>query len=104
MIECGAQNRMRAGGPSMADFVYLSGFLVLAASLPHPVQAVASGQAEKPHDDAPRLHLLTGDDAKQAEELDQKVTELRNAGKYAEAQVPARAIVARRTRVQGATH
>src|SRR5690349_6460988 len=91
----------------MADVAFLSGFLVLAVSLlpaGQVGQSLASGQAEKPRDDAPSRRLLTGDDAKQVDELDQRITELSDAGRYAEAQVPARTILALRTRVQGATH
>ena len=87
--------------------MFLSGFLVWAVSLVPPGlvgQSLASGPADKPRDDAPWQRLLTGDDAKQVEDLDRKVAELSNAGRYAEAQVPARAILALRTRVQGATH
>src|SRR5438105_138328 len=88
----------------MADFVFLPGFLVLAASLLQPGEAVPSGQAGKSHDNAPWQHLLTGDDAKQVDELERKVADFYRAGRYAEAQAPARASVALRTRLQGATH
>src|SRR5262249_20940760 len=55
-------------------------------------------------DDAPYKHLLTGDDAKRVEVLNAKVQDLEVAGNFAEAQAPAREIVAIRTRTQGAGH
>src|SRR5438132_14416786 len=91
----------------MAHFVFPSTFLVLAVTLLQASlfgQPLASGQAAKDHDAAPSQRLLTGDDAKQVEEFERKVAELNAAGSYAEAQVPARAIVAIRTRRQGTTH
>jgi CHAT domain-containing protein/tetratricopeptide (TPR) repeat protein len=64
-----------------------------------------SARAEEPSpEDAPYKHVLTGDDAKRVAELKGKVHELQVAGKFAEAQEPAREIVAIRTRVQGARH
>jgi CHAT domain-containing protein/Tfp pilus assembly protein PilF len=48
--------------------------------------------------------MLTGADAKRAEELGQKIDELRQAGKYAEAQQAARRILDLRKRVQGTDH
>ncbi len=66
--------------------------------------SVPSDPAQKPPDAAPWQRLLTGDDAKRVEDLERKFAELYEAGRYAEAQVPARASVALRTRLQGATH
>jgi CHAT domain-containing protein len=61
-----------------------------------PVQPAA----DKP----PWQRLLTGDDARQAAEWEQKIEELRQAGKYAEAREVARQVAALRRRVQGADH
>jgi Flp pilus assembly protein TadD len=91
----------------MTHVVLQAGSVVLAVSLlqPGPTgQALPSPPTEKPRAEAPWQRLLTGDDAKQVEELERKVVELYEAGRYAEAQVPARASVALRTRLQGATH
>jgi tetratricopeptide (TPR) repeat protein len=62
-------------------------------------------RAEEPSpDDAPYKHMLTGDDARRVAELEQKLSALAFAGKYAEAQQPAEEIVAIRRRAQGAKH
>jgi CHAT domain-containing protein len=48
--------------------------------------------------------VLSEDEAKRVKELEQKIAELRQAGKYAEAQRSARAIVELRARAQGTDH
>src|SRR5262245_31046817 len=103
MMNSGPETDRAESGPPMADFVCRSGWLVLAVSLLQtgPVgPSLASGPAEKPRGDAPWQRLLTGPDATQVAELDQKVAELSGAGSYAAAQGPARAILALRMRVQ----
>jgi tetratricopeptide (TPR) repeat protein len=54
--------------------------------------------------DMPGGRILAGDDAKQVELLEREIAELERAGKFAEAQEPARKIQEIRTRVQGADH
>jgi tetratricopeptide (TPR) repeat protein len=54
--------------------------------------------------EAPWRRALTGADAKRVQELEQKVNALKTAGRFAEAEKPAREIVAVRTRAQGAGH
>jgi tetratricopeptide (TPR) repeat protein len=53
---------------------------------------------------APWQRMLKGEDGKRVEELEKKINELRRAGKNAEAQEPARAILEIRRRVQGEDH
>ena len=67
-------------------------------------QPNAGDPAKKAAADAPWKPVLAGADAKKVEELEKKITELRIAGKYAEAQAAAREILAKRTRVQGKDH
>src|SRR5437870_12627916 len=52
----------------------------------------------------PWQRVLTGDDAKRVEELEKKINELRQAGKYTEAQAAARTVLEIRRRVQGEKH
>jgi CHAT domain-containing protein/Flp pilus assembly protein TadD len=56
--------------------------------------------AEEP----PYKRLLEGDDAKKAEALQQQIDQLYTAGKFAEAQAPAKELLALRQRVQGEGH
>src|SRR5205085_9767907 len=53
---------------------------------------------------APWRRVLRGDDAKRVAELEKQIQALEDAGKFAEAQAPAKEIVKVRTRVQGADH
>jgi len=48
--------------------------------------------------------LMTGDDARKADDLEKRTGELENADKHAEAVVAAEGLLALRTRVQGADH
>ncbi len=67
-------------------------------------QPQADGPAKKQAEIPPYKRMLTGDDAKRVEELEKKIKELRQAGKYAEALEQARTILEIRTRVQGKDH
>jgi hypothetical protein len=79
-----------------------SWFLLTPTSQTLPPSGTAKERVgpEKP----PWLRQLTGADAKRVQELEKKVEELRQAGQFAAAQVPARDILAIRTRVQGKDH
>ena len=59
---------------------------------------------QPPEGKAPWQLVLTGDYAKRVAELEKQIGELRRAGKFAEAQKAARAIVELRTRGQGPDH
>jgi Flp pilus assembly protein TadD len=55
-------------------------------------------------DDPPWKRVLKGDDARKATELERRLDEFEEAGKFAEAHTPARELLALRERVQGAGH
>jgi CHAT domain-containing protein len=75
--------------------------LILAVS----VGFLTLARAEEPSRDVPPYkRVLTGEDARRVAELGKKLQELAVAGKYADAQEPAREIEKIRTRVQGANH
>jgi CHAT domain-containing protein/Tfp pilus assembly protein PilF len=75
-------------------------FLGLLVWLPCAEASAQQATAEPP----PWQRLLNGKDAKRVEELEKQIDELRQAGKYTEAQAAARTIVEIRHRVQGADH
>src|SRR5262249_6843481 len=60
--------------------------------------------AARASDDPPWKRLLTGDIAKQVEDLEKKIHELYEAGRYADAREPAREAFEIRAREQGPTH
>jgi tetratricopeptide (TPR) repeat protein len=65
---------------------------------------LAAGLSSEASDDAPWKRLLTGDNAKRVEELEKKLLELYEAGRYADAREPARQAFEIRAREQGPTH
>src|SRR5262249_9770098 len=81
-----------------------AGVLGLTPANPVVGQSDAPKPAQAPSEDAPWRRVLTGADAKRVEELEKQLNELEAAGKFAEAQKPARDIWAMRSRVQGAAH
>src|SRR5262249_624178 len=80
----------------LARISLILGFLLLDGPFP-PVGASES-------DDPPWKRLLTGENAKRVEELEKKIHELYQAGRYAEAREPARQALEIRSREQGQTH
>jgi tetratricopeptide (TPR) repeat protein len=82
-------------------FVIIAGIGLVAVSVGTSLWVPAEEPAPE---NAPYKHLLTGEDARRAAELEQKALLLMFAGNFAEAQEPARELVVIRTRVQGATH
>jgi CHAT domain-containing protein/Tfp pilus assembly protein PilF len=73
---------------------------LLAACVRRLARAVPPRRRASP----PCQRLLTGEALGRGEELDKRVGELWQAGRYREAQEPARALLALRQRVQGADH
>jgi CHAT domain-containing protein/tetratricopeptide (TPR) repeat protein len=90
----------------MAHRVFWSGVVLLVVTFLQPGsvgQSLPRSQTEQ-QDDAPWKRSLTGADARKVEQLSQQLIQLYEAGRYVEAQVPAREILSLRTRVQGARH
>lgn len=87
----------------MGHLIAVSSFVVAVVIVLQPGKGPVPA-AEKAPQQTPQPPVLTGDDAKRVEELGGKVDDLRTAGKYAEAQEPAREILAIRTRGLGAGH
>src|SRR5262245_24097230 len=83
--------------------VAIPGLMLLAAFGPSRGQADAEPSPSHAKD-PPWMRMLKGADAKKAEELEKKVGELFEAGKFADAIAPAREVLALRTGVQGADH
>jgi CHAT domain-containing protein/Tfp pilus assembly protein PilF len=77
-------------------------FVALTAGLVGGGRAAAD--EPKPAEMPPYERLLQGDDAKQAAALDQRIRELREKDRYAEAIQTAAELLALRRRVQGADH
>jgi tetratricopeptide (TPR) repeat protein len=82
----------------------LAGLFVLIPLHESMSQDQPTPPARPPAEDAPARLTLTGDDARQVELLEREMAELASSGKFAEAQEPARKILAIRTRVQGVDH
>src|SRR5262249_11237361 len=80
----------------LASSILMLGFLLLKG----PLQITASGAS----DDPPWKRLLTGDHAKRVEELEKKIREFYETGRYADAREPAREAFEIRAREQGPTH
>jgi CHAT domain-containing protein/tetratricopeptide (TPR) repeat protein len=66
--------------------------------------ADAARPAPEAAEPPPRLRVLTGDEARQVEALAKTIDKLEREGRYAEAVVPAREVLAIRRRVQGEGH
>src|SRR5262245_3869413 len=64
----------------------------------------AEDKAPPKKEEPPYKRVLTGADAQRVAELAKKVYQLEDAGKYQEAQAPAREIVQIRRRMQGVNH
>ncbi|HEX8199703.1 MAG TPA: tetratricopeptide repeat protein [Isosphaeraceae bacterium] len=82
----------------------LAGLFVLISLHESMSQDQPTPPDRPPAEDAPTRRTLAGDDARQVELLEREVAELGWSGKFAEAQEPARKILAIRTRMQGADH
>jgi len=80
----------------LASSILILGFLFLKG----PLQTTASGAS----DDPPWKRLLTGDLAKRVEELEKKIREFYETGRYADAREPAREAFEIRVREQGPMH
>src|SRR6266478_1025921 len=76
------------------------GFLMLGFLLVEPLPSTAA----RASDDPPWKRLLTGENAKRVTELEQKVHEHYEAGRYADAREPARQAFEIHAREQGPTH
>jgi tetratricopeptide (TPR) repeat protein len=95
---------VRSRLPRCGSLALLAGLFVLISLHESISQAQPAPPARPPAEDAPVRRTLTGDDARQVELLEREMAELKWSGKFAEAQEPARKILAIRTRMQGADH